>query len=229
MALQITQLPTPAPTRTDPNNFPARGDALVAALPAFVTQTNAVATEMETNRALTQTGATTATAQATAAAVSATAAQQSAVVAASAAGSAIWVSATTYAVGAVVYSPLTLLTYRRRTAGAGTTDPSLDPTNWDLVAAAAPPVIVVTAASVSAAANGHYVLVGAVQQTVTLPSTPAVGEIVVVTVANDRSDARVGRNGNSIMGLTEDLDIDSRFATVTLRWVGAGAGGWRLV
>ena len=46
----------------------------------------------------------------------------------------IWVSGTTYAIGDARFSPIDLKTYRRRTTGAGTTDPSADPTNWQLVA-----------------------------------------------------------------------------------------------
>jgi hypothetical protein len=41
-----------------------------------------------------------------------------------------WVSGQTYVVGYPVYSILTKLVYRRVIAGAGTTDPSLDITNW---------------------------------------------------------------------------------------------------
>jgi hypothetical protein len=41
-----------------------------------------------------------------------------------------WVSGTTYAIGDARYSPIDFQTYRRKTAGAGTTDPSLDGTNW---------------------------------------------------------------------------------------------------
>lgn len=43
---------------------------------------------------------------------------------------AAWVSGTTYSVGDLRYSPITFQTYRRAIAGAGTTDPSLDVTNW---------------------------------------------------------------------------------------------------
>jgi hypothetical protein len=42
----------------------------------------------------------------------------------------LWVSGTTYALGVCVYSPINSQTYRRIVAGAGTTDPSLDSTNW---------------------------------------------------------------------------------------------------
>jgi len=45
----------------------------------------------------------------------------------------VWVSGTTYAVGDGRFSPINFQTYRRKTAGAGTTDPSLDPTNWALI------------------------------------------------------------------------------------------------
>lgn len=41
----IAALPTP-PTRDDPDNFAALGDAFLGALPAFATQTNAVASEV---------------------------------------------------------------------------------------------------------------------------------------------------------------------------------------
>ena len=44
---------------------------------------------------------------------------------------AAWVSGTTYSVGTVVYSPATWVTYRRKIAGAGTTDPSADSANWE--------------------------------------------------------------------------------------------------
>ncbi len=41
-----------------------------------------------------------------------------------------WISGTTYAVGDVTWSPADFQAYRRKTAGAGTTDPSADTTNW---------------------------------------------------------------------------------------------------
>lgn len=43
---------------------------------------------------------------------------------------AVWVTGTTYAVGDLRYSPVDFQTYRRKTAGAGAIDPSLDTTNW---------------------------------------------------------------------------------------------------
>nr|WP_315401796.1 hypothetical protein [uncultured Duganella sp.] len=56
-----------------------------------------------------------------------------------------WVSGATYTAGgpgvgaSVVSSPSNFKTYRRRTNGAGTTDPSLDTTNWQLISSGALP------------------------------------------------------------------------------------------
>jgi hypothetical protein len=57
-------------------------------------------------------------------------AQEAAVAAALASGVEIWVSGTTYTVGDQRYSSTDFQTYRRKTNGAGTTDPISDPTNW---------------------------------------------------------------------------------------------------
>ena len=42
-----------------------------------------------------------------------------------------WVSGTTYEKGDTVWSPVNFQTYRRKTNGAGTTDPSSDAANWE--------------------------------------------------------------------------------------------------
>jgi len=41
-----------------------------------------------------------------------------------------WISGTSYGLDAIVWSPISSLNYRRIVAGAGTTDPSADGTNW---------------------------------------------------------------------------------------------------
>jgi hypothetical protein len=106
--MPITPLPTPVPSRADPANFAARGDAFLAALPAFATEANATAAEVNANAAICQSAAQTVNVSA-------------------------WVSGTTYAVGDNRFDPVTFLTYRRKTAGAGTTSPGLDGTNWQLL------------------------------------------------------------------------------------------------
>lgn len=101
----ITSLPTP-PSRQDPSNFNDRADAFLGALPTFVTETNTVAAEVNSS------------ANAVIAATNVTK----------------WISGNTYNQGAVVWSPINGLGYRRITAsGSGTTDPSLDPTNYKQV------------------------------------------------------------------------------------------------
>jgi len=98
--MPITPLPTP-PSRQSPGTFATLADAFLAALVTFVTETNATADDI--NAASGFVGAAMA---------------------------AKWVSGTTYADGVLVWSPITRLTYRRKGAGAGTTDPSADTANW---------------------------------------------------------------------------------------------------
>jgi hypothetical protein len=110
--MAITALPTP-PSRQDPTNFNDRADSFLGALPAFATEANALQANVNTSEA---------NAVASAAAVLA------------ATNIVKWVSGTTYANGAVVWSPINGLAYRRiTTSGSGTTDPSLDTTNYKQV------------------------------------------------------------------------------------------------
>lgn len=103
----MTALPV-APNRNDPDNFAQRADDLVAALPGFVSEANALGEDVTAKAAV-------CTSAAMAVAVTG------------------WVSGTTYAQGVNVWDPVTLLTYRRKAAGAGTTRPALDGTNWALL------------------------------------------------------------------------------------------------
>ncbi len=113
--MAITPLPTP-PSRNDPTNFSTRADAFLGALPDFATEANALAVDVN--------------ADAVAAAAAETAATAAAAAATAAANVTKWVSGTTYTEGAVVWSPITYLSYRRKSTGGGTTDPSADSTNW---------------------------------------------------------------------------------------------------
>lgn len=124
--MAITALP-PAPDRATPATFSAKGDAMLAALPTFITEANALQTDVNAKQVSATTQVTLATTQATNAAASATAA-------ASSSAAVIWVSGTTYAIGNVRFSPINFQNYRRKTAGAGTVDPSTDTTNWGILA-----------------------------------------------------------------------------------------------
>lgn len=149
---------TPVPAFVAPPDFPALSDR---ALGTYNSKAFAWATAMQSGtgpniHAL----ATTAKANADDAALSATAAadsaalalsdgaaqvalaeaeaitaQQAANAAAATAGATQWVSGATYAAGVCVWSPINLQVYRRKTTGAGTTDPSADGANWSFVGA----------------------------------------------------------------------------------------------
>ncbi len=132
----ITSAPSPAPQRGEKTTFAARMDAFVTWVSAAVAQFGAAATNVNANASEALTSATNAAASATSASGSASAA-------ATASGAILWVSGTTYAVGDCRFSPINTATYRRRsgTAGAGTTDPSLDATNWALISYFSPPYL----------------------------------------------------------------------------------------
>lgn len=144
--MAITPLPTP-PSRNDPTNFATRADAFMAALPAFATETNATAVEVDNDRIASAASATNAQTQVGLAAAQvalaatqvglASAQRVLAETAASAASATAnvtqWVSGTTYTAGANVWSPINYQTYRRISTGAGTTDPSADAVNWQAI------------------------------------------------------------------------------------------------
>jgi hypothetical protein len=88
----IAALPTP-PSRDDPANFAARGDAFLGALPTFRSETNSVASNVYANAVEAATAASTAAGQASAAAASASTASSQAT-AASGSASAASASAT---------------------------------------------------------------------------------------------------------------------------------------
>lgn len=88
--------------------------------------------------------------------------------------------------------------------------------------------VAVTGTSQTAVTANLYVLQNAGATTVTLPATPANGDVVGVLVANGRIDNVIARNGKQINGLAENLTIDVATASVLLRYVDA-TSQWRLV
>ncbi|MBV6321894.1 hypothetical protein [Duganella violaceipulchra] len=137
--MTITQVITPLPANPDPavdgaEQFSIKAAASVLAQKAMVPELNTMTAQMNTTASQVTTDAATATALAAAAAASAMDAASAATAAANASNAIKWVSGTTYADGDVVWSPLSSgrFGYRRIGAGAGTTDPSLDPTHWAL-------------------------------------------------------------------------------------------------
>ena len=123
--------------------------------------------------------------------------------------------------------------YRRKTAGAGTTDPSLDSTNWGLVNPE-PPVVIVSTTTYTAASNFHYVLTNVGLTTLTLPASPSPGDVVLCTVANQLRTNILARNGNFLMvsstgtPLAEDMTLDTVSGTISVKYLNS-TNGWRLV
>lgn len=128
---------TAPPTLTDPGLSPDRSDRATFSARSIARDDFIKNVEIPERRlALTNVydNAVDAFNNATAATASQTAAAASAAAAAATAGASIWISGTTYAIGDNRFSPINFQTYRRKTAGAGTVDPSIDATNWAAIA-----------------------------------------------------------------------------------------------
>ena len=92
---------------------------------------------------------------------------------------------------------------------------------------AAAVVSVVAGTTQIAVAGTHYILTNVAATTVTLPATPASGDTVWVTWTNSLATNVIARNGQTIMGLSEDMTLDaSTNGTVQLRFV---SSSWRLI
>ena len=87
-------------------------------------------------------------------------------------------------------------------------------------------VVVVSGTTQTAVTNTQYVLTNVSATTVTLPASPASGDTVWVTVANSLATNVIARNGQTIMGLAEDLTINWAYSTVQLRFVNSS---WRIL
>lgn len=171
----------PVPPLTDIPPFPALSDRAAGTYNskafAFAThmadtfngEVTAVATNVRQN-------ALEAESRATSAGVAAATAEAAAQLVATAAGAVAWVSGTTYAKNALVISQVNSQVYRRRVAGAGTTDPANDSTNWALPIGSGsfiPQVVV--ASSIDLATGNYHMRTMAASQTFTFDNCPQDG------------------------------------------------------
>ena len=221
----ITGSPT-VPQRSDRNTFSSRVDAFVTWMSTAVSEFGAVATNVYNNAVDAYNNATAAAISASAASISEANASASATAASTSAGAPMWVSGTTYSLGAAVWSPSNRVVYRRIVAGAGTTDPSADATNWALIGVLGLSVSIVSATTQTAIAGTHYVLTNVAATTLTLPASPVSGDTIAVTPDNGLTTNVIARNGKTIMKLSEDMTINNATATVTLRYLNSS---WRIV
>ena len=100
----------------------------------------------------------------------------------------------------------------------GTTQISagLTPGNWNTVSSG-------TGATLAPGERYYLTTVGAVN----LPPTPAVGSQITIAVGQTNITSVVGRNGQNIMGLAQDMTIDVANIAVTMEYMG-GAIGWQI-
>jgi len=73
-------------------------------------------------------------------------------------------------------------------------------------------------------ANRQVRYVTSDSQTVTLPSGPGVGNEVVVINGGSFTGTVVGRNGQKIMGLSENITLDVEYAAVTFLYIDSTRG-----
>ena len=82
---------------------------------------------------------------------------------------------------------------------------------------------VATASSLTATVNTH-VYVSAAGQTITLPTSPTIGQRVLITVGNFVNTV-VGRNGSKIMSLNADFTMDAAYLSIQFIYTDA-VQGW---
>ncbi len=128
----------PVPSMTDTPPFPALSDRAAGTYNSKAYAFGSHMAEKFNDEVVAIAGsayenAVEAAAQAVAASASAQTAENAAQSAVQLVGVNPWVSGTTYAKNVAVISQVNFQTYRRRIAGAGTTDPASDATNWAML------------------------------------------------------------------------------------------------
>lgn len=102
-----------------------------------------------------------------------------------------------------------------------------DGSAWNLVATKRLTNFIVSeTATGKTISSWDYVIVTAATQTITLPASPANGDMVGISVG-DFTDTVVGRNGKTISGVAEDLTIDVANTGVMLIY-SSTSGDWRI-
>lgn len=128
--MPLTPFP-PAPSRADPLQFADKADAWLSHFESpFIAEFNAAQADVNAKQAATTTSASAAAQDAADASEAATLAEAFANNAAVSANVTLWSAAVGYDAGETVFSPLDFHTYRRKTAGTGGADPSINPTDW---------------------------------------------------------------------------------------------------
>lgn len=75
--------------------------------------------------------------------------------------------------------------------------------------------------------NLEYCTVTSGGLSLTLPTSPATGNKVMIGISSNYTDTNILRNGSNIMGLAEDMLIDIGYGTLTLIYINSTLG-WRI-
>jgi hypothetical protein len=217
----ITTLPA-APSTASPSNFSTLADAFLGALATFVSQVNAIGTNVYNNAVDCYNNAVAALASQTAAAASASAASATT-------GVLVWVSGTTYAIGNNVFSPINYQTYRRKTTGAGSTDPSSDATNWQIISAL--PITWARKTTTYSVNSWEHIQADTTSAawSMTFPASPAAGDEIEIQDATGNfstNNLTLLTNGNKIMGFTTSFVMNVNYAHLVFVY-NATSGDWR--
>ena len=131
-------------------------------------------------------------------------------------------SGQTYNEGAVVWSPISFLNYRRKTSGSGTTDPSNDSTNWVLLGVSSNFPTSTISSSTSASASIHYVFTASL--TLSLPSNPNIGLSVQFTDLSGTRTSAIDPGSEKIRGVSGSMTLDTDRAEAILTYSGSTLG-----
>ena len=214
MTATITALPTPPSRGGSAASFSTAADAFLAALPAFGSEANTVAAELNGLAGEVQVNADAAASAAAAATA-----------AANFKGN--WSGLTgALAVPASVYHDNKIWLLLANLADVTTATPGVSASWLSLGAAGVTRFRVVSTAANYAMAARDFVEVTAAGKTVTLPLAPAVGEECGIAVGAF-ADTVVARNGQNIMGVAQDMTFNRKDKSIALLFVG-GTTGWRI-
>ena len=75
--------------------------------------------------------------------------------------------------------------------------------------------------------NLEYCTVTSGGLSLTLPTSPSVGNKVMVGISSNYTDTNILRNGSNIMGLAEDMTVDIGYGTLNLIYINSTLG-WRI-
>jgi hypothetical protein len=200
-------------------------DATLAHLPTLNTEMAGLAANAFSNASDSLSSANDSAASAAESEESRLAALAASDAAAATTGATAWVSGTTYAIGAKVWSLINGRVHVRRVAGAGTTDPANDATNWEDVIGGQR--IRITGATTLQVRKLYELDSSGGAFNVTLPASFSDQDwidFVDVGLALNTNPVTILRNGNNIRRVAEDLILD--VSSDSLRLVARTSLGW---